>query len=96
MQSRKGHDVALLVASGIIVALYVWLTLLRTSGEGWERGWNLVAFLLYAAPTAIVAASVAVWRLNKASGALRRAAPWVATAGFLFPVVCFVAIRAMA
>jgi len=96
MPSPKDHDLTLLVATGVIVVLYVWLALLRPGGEGWGHGWNMVAFLFYAAPTAVVAASVAVWRRSKASGRLRRAAPWVAAAGFIFPVVCIVAIMVKA
>lgn len=96
MQSRPSHDLALLLAAGVIVALYVWLALLRPGGEGWGRGWNMVAFLFYAAPSAVVAAAVAIWRRSKESGVLRRMAPWAAAAGFLFPLVCVIAIRVKA
>lgn len=93
MQSRTSPDLAFLLATGVIVALYGWLVLLRPGGEGWGRGWNMIAFLFYAAPTAVVAAAVAVWRRPKAAGVLSRAAPWIAAAGFVFPLVCLIAIR---
>lgn len=94
MQSRTRLDPTLLLAAAVVVVLYVWLVLLRPGGEGWGRGWNMVAFLFYSAPTAVVAGGVAVWRHSKASGVLRRLALWAAAAGFVFPLVCIIAIRA--
>ena len=94
MQSRTSIDLTLFVAAAVIVALYVWLVFLRPSGEGWGQGWNMIAFLFYAAPTAVIAGAVAVWRRSRASGLLKRVAPWTAAAGFLFPLVCIIAIRA--
>jgi hypothetical protein len=96
MQPPTRHDLPLLVSTGVIVALYFWLALLRPGGEGWGRGWNMVAFFLYASPTAVVAATVLVWRRSRASGILRPLAPWAAAAGFMFPVVCIIAMRAKA
>lgn len=94
MQPRTTHDLTLLLATGVIAGLYVWLVLLRPGGEGWGRGWNMVAFLFYAAPTAVIAGAVAAWRRSKTSGLLKRLASWAAAAGFLFPLVCIIAIRA--
>ena len=96
MQPRTSHDLALFLAAGVIAGLYVWLALLRPGGEGWGRGWNMVAFLFYAAPTAVIAGAVAVWRRAKTSGPLKRLASWAAAAGFLFPLVCIIAIRVKA
>ena len=93
MSEHPAKDMWLLVAVGAIAGLYVWLFLLRPGGEGWGRGWNMVAFLFYAAPTAVLAAATAAWRRSKAQGLARKAALWAAVAGFAFPVVCVLAIR---
>ena len=80
----------------ITAAVYVALLFIRPTGENWGRGWNLVAFLIYSAPTALIAGSVALWRRGKASGQARKLAGFVALGAFVFPVVCIVAIRAKA
>lgn len=74
-------------------AVYVALVFLRPTGENWGRGWNMIAFLLYAAPSAVVAGAVACWRLKKTTGQARNVAVFVAWSAFLFPIVCAVTIR---
>lgn len=93
MSFRPRMDIWLLLAAAVVAALYVWMVLLRPGGESWGRGWNMVAFLIYATPVAIVAATIAVWRRSKVQGPLRRAAAWAAAAGFAFPLVCAAVIR---
>jgi len=81
------------VALLLTASLYVFLLLLRPSGEGWGRGWNMIAFLIYSAPTSILAGAIALWRIGKTVGIAKRVAGWLSVAAFVFPIVCMVVIR---
>jgi len=89
-------DPWLCAAMLLTAAVYVTLIFIRPTGENWGRGWNLVAFLFYSAPTALVAGAVALWRKGKTTGQARKIAGLVAFCALVFPVVCVVAIRAKA
>ena len=93
VNSALRKDIWLSGSVVIVLILYVWLLFLRPGGEGWGRGWNMVAFLLYAAPTAFVSGAVAIWRSSKASGHVRKIATLAGVAGLVFPLVCILAIR---
>jgi hypothetical protein len=80
----------------IVVALYAALLHMRPSGEGWGRGWNLLAFWLYASPAALVTGALAAWRATRAQGMLRRVGIGVALLGLLFPLVAIAVLRARA
>ena len=79
----------------IILTLYVTLLLLRPSGEGFGRGWNLVAFWFYASPTAVLTGAVALWRALK-SRALRPIAVCVGIAALAFPLVAMLVMQTRA
>lgn len=81
------------VAAMLTVALYACLVFMRPSGEGWGRGWNLIAFLIYSIPAALAAGFVALWRVSKTDGAARTAAGWTAAAALAFPIICMIAVR---
>lgn len=74
------RDRWLVVAAFLMLALYAALLAMRATGEGWGRGWNLVAFWLYASPSALVLAGVCAWRAVRASGAHRL---WAAVVAML-------------
>lgn len=93
---RRGADPWLLAALALTVAGYLLLALLRPAGEGFGRGWNLIAFYLYASPLMVAAGGLALWRRGRAAGLARRAAPWLAAAGLLFPLLAPVILRAKA
>ena len=80
----------------LTAAAYVTLIFIRPTGENWGRGWNLVAFLFYSAPAALVAGAVALWRKGKTTGQARKIAGFAALCALAFPVICLVAIRAKA
>lgn len=77
----------------VVAALYLWLFQIRPSGEGWGRGWNMVAFLFYASPAAVVAGAVALWRSGKTVGSLKRWAFVAAALGLAFPIIAIIVIR---
>ena len=77
-----------------VLGVYVALFFIRPTGEGWGYGWNMVAFLLYASPAALLASALAGWRSGKVAGAARTLARGTVAAGLIFPVICFVALRA--
>ncbi len=93
-QLRK--DIWLAGASVAVLAVYAALFFIRPSGEGWGRGWNMVAFLIYAAPTSLLAGALAAWRSGKVAGQAQTMARLVTTAGLLFPLICAVVIKAKA
>ena len=87
------RDSWLSCCAALTLALYVWLMFLKPGGEGWGRGWNMVAFFLYAAPAALACGAIAFWRRTKLTGVARALATAAGIAGLAFPVVCLVAIR---
>lgn len=84
------------VIAVLMVALYGAMLVMRPGGEGFGRGWNLIAFWLYASPTALVLAAVSAWRAAKASGTHRWVATVVSCLCWVFPVVALVVMRAKA
>ncbi len=93
LNQRVFSDLWLFAALLVTAALYGFLAFLQPSGEGWGRGWNMIGFLIYSAPTALVAAGVAAWRVGRSAGQARRVAGVVTAAALFFPIVCIVAIR---
>lgn len=87
-------DIWLLAAGLVVAGAYLWLALIRPGGEGWGRGWNLIAFLIYASPATLLAGALAVWRAIKTSGRTRWIASVVAAAGLVFPLIAAIAIIA--
>lgn len=81
------------VAAFLTLALYVCMVLITPSGEGWGRGWNLIAFMIYSIPTALAAGFVALWRVSKTERAARTAARWTAAAALAFPIICMIVLR---
>lgn len=81
------------VATLLVVAAYVALPFLRPSGEGWGRGWNLVAYWFYSAPAVGIAGLVMAWRLVRAGAAVRAATWLLPLAAFLYPLAAYLAIR---
>lgn len=53
----------------------------------------MIAFLLYGSPVAVAAASVALWRVGKTVGTLRKLAIVGATLGWAFPLVAITVMR---
>lgn len=53
----------------------------------------MIAFLLYAAPVAVVSGAVTAWRTGKSWGLARKPGSLGVVAGFTFPVVCIIAIK---
>jgi hypothetical protein len=80
-------------AALITLGLYVALAFIQPDGEGFGRGWNLIAFLIYASPAALGAGLVALWRIARTAGSAKVVAAWTSAAGLAFPIVCIVAIR---
>ena len=89
-------DVWLIVALAVTLVVYGNLAVIQPTGEGWGRGWNMVAFLIYAAPTAVLAGAVALWRSGKVVGRSRMVARVVGAAALVFPLVCALVIRVKA
>lgn len=80
----------------IVVALYAALLHIQPAGENWGRGWNLLAFWMYASPAALVVGALAAWRAPRAQGLLRRVGIAAAWLGLLFPLVAIAVLRAKA
>ena len=87
------RDVWLVVASLAMVAAYAALPFLRLSGEGWGRGWNLVAYWFYSTPIVLLTGIVMAWRMLRAEAAARRAAWLLPMAALLYPLVAYLVIR---
>jgi hypothetical protein len=83
----------LLSAVAAVVALYVTLALIQPTGEGWGRGWNLIAFWFYASPIAAISGAIAFWRGRKASGTFRQLCYLAGIASLAFPIVSAAVIK---
>lgn len=77
----------------VTAILYITLLLIRPSGEGWGRGWNMIAVLIYGSPTALAMGLIALWRREKTSGNARKVAAWLSLAALTFPIICMFVIR---
>jgi hypothetical protein len=87
------RDAWFLLALLTTIAAYAALPFMTPSGEGWGRGWNLVAFWLYSAPAVVIAGVLASWRIAKI-GPLRSWWPAVLPfAAFVYPLVALLALR---
>lgn len=81
--------------SGVaLTALYVALIALKPSGEGFGRGWNLIAFWIYGSPAALALGGIGFWRSSKTSGKLKIVALVLAWLGVAFPVLAMLVMRA--
>ena len=89
-------DLWLLLALVVTVASYAYLLFLRPTGENWGRGWNMVAFFIYAAPVSGLSASIALWRAVKSVGTVRKVATGVAIAALVFTPIALVVMRSRA
>lgn len=77
-----------------LAALYVALILMQPSGEGFGRGWNLIAFWIYGSPVALVLGGIGFWRANKTGDELKHISLVLAWLGVGFPVVAMLVMRA--
>lgn len=93
MNASPHRDPWLCASLALLLLLYAGLLLIQPGGEGFGRGWNLIAFFLYASPAAVGAAGLASWRRGRSTGAARRLATAVALGGFVFPVLCLLPLR---
>ena len=59
-----------------VLGVYVTLFFIRPTGEGWGYGWNMVAFLLYASPAALLASALAGWRAGGPARLQGPQEPW--------------------
>ncbi len=96
MPANACKDLWLTSAWLSVLAVYVALFFIHPTGENWGYGWNMIAFLIYASPVALIAAALAAWRSGKVSGAARMLARVTLTAGMLFPVICMLVLKAKA
>lgn len=83
------------LASAVVVValLYVALAFLKPGGEGWGRGWNLVAFWLYASPVALIAGGIALWRAGKSAPGLYGLALLTAVVALFYPIVALLVFK---
>lgn len=94
LPTQVHKDRWLLATSLVVLALCIALAFLRPTGDGWGRGWNMIAFLLYASPAAVLSGVLALWRINKVDGRARVVAMLVSAVGLFFPLICIAVLRA--
>lgn len=86
-------DPWLFVLNIFIVSAYISLIFVKPSGEGWGRGWNLVAYWLYLAPIVFIAGGLHLWRQKKSPIARSKLHLIVLIAAFIFPLISLAAIK---
>ena len=77
-----------------LAALYVVLISMKPSGEGFGRGWNLIAFWIYGSPVALALGGIGFWRWRKTNGKLKILSLVLAWLGVAFPVLAMLLMRA--
>lgn len=92
-RAPRQPDLWLVAAAVATAGLYVVLAFIKPGGEGWGRGWNLVAFWLYGSPSALLLAAMAFWRAARNVATSRRLARLVGLLALIFPVVAALVIR---
>ena len=77
----------------LIVSVYISLIFIKPSGEGWGRGWNLVAYWIYLSPIMLVVGGLHVWRQKVAAIQYRRIDSLALVAAFIFPIVSLIILK---
>lgn len=87
------YDIWLAVCKTLIFCGYVSLLFIKPTGEGWGRGWNLVAYWMYAAPAVVILGGLHVWRQRAIAKPFKGLDACFTFFAFIFPVVSFVVLK---
>lgn len=91
--NKRVWDIWLLCLKILIVFAYVSLMFMKPSGEGWGRGWNLVAYWIYLAPTVLVLGALHAWRQKVIAVKYNGIDTFTLVAAFIFPIIALIILK---
>lgn len=96
MKSQKKpdlKDIWLYALRILIFCAYISLIFIKPTGEGWGRGWNLVAYWMYVAPAVFILGGLHVWRQRAIGKEFNRFDAAFTFLAFVFPLVAFITLK---
>ncbi|MFO1388468.1 hypothetical protein [Cellvibrio sp.] len=93
LKTKPFIDIALLIFRLLILCAYISLIFIKPTGEGWGRGWNLVAYWMYLAPAVFILGGLHVWRQRAIGKEFNRFDAVFTFLAFVFPFIAFVALK---
>jgi hypothetical protein len=87
------HDIGLLLLKVLILSAYVALIFIKPAGEGWGRGWNLIAYWIYAAPAVLIVGGLHVWRQKVIAKKSNGFDALITFLAFIFPLVALLVLK---
>lgn len=94
MHNKKPDwDICLSLLKILIVSAYISLIFIKPTGENWGRGWNLVAYWIYVAPTILVVGGLHIWRQKAITHKSRGLDILFLAFAFMFPVISLIAMK---
>lgn len=87
------RDTWLLFLKCLVFLGYVSLIFIKPSGEGWGRGWNLIAYWIYVAPAVLAVGGLHLWRQRVIAARYRGVDVFTLVAAFIFPIISLVILK---
>jgi hypothetical protein len=87
------QDFGLLLLKLLMLAAYISLLFIKPAGEGWGRGWNLVAYWMYVTPTVLVLGGLHVWRQRTIAKKFSSFDALMTVLAFIFPLVSLAVLK---
>lgn len=91
--SKHSNDPWIALIRALIGVCFLGLVLIKPSGEGWGRAWNLIAYWIFSAPAALMLASLYLWRQRQLKTISQGWDKAFLAAAFLYPLISIVAIK---
>lgn len=87
------YDIWLTACKTLILCAYISLIFIKPTGEGWGRGWNLVAYWMYVAPAVVILGGLHIWRQRAIGKEFNRFDAVFTFLAFVFPFIAFVILK---
>jgi len=91
--NNRIRDTWLLLLKILVILAYTSLIFIKPSGEGWGRGWNLVAYWIYLAPTILVVGALHAWRQKIIAMKYKGIDTFTLVFAFMFPIISLVILK---
>jgi hypothetical protein len=92
-QHKLRQDIVLLLLKALILSAYVALMFIQPAGEGWGRGWNLIAYWMYATPAVLIVGGLHVWRQKVIAKKFNGFDALITFLAFIFPLVALLVLK---
>lgn len=91
--NNRVQDSWLLLLKLLVILAYVSLIFIKPSGEGWGRGWNLIAYWMYLSPTILAIGALHAWRQKIIAIKYKGIDKLTLVTALIFPIISLVVIK---